>query len=410
MKYKKYFYLAVLLSVFLISSCGESEKQLERLAAEIHNEILTIDTHCDTPMLMLRGHDVGVRNPGNEYAQVDFPRMKEGGLDAAFFAVFLPQGELTQSGYDSAHELALRMFDAIHESLDKYQDMAELALAPDDAQKIADKGKRAIYIGVENAYPIGMDISRLHKYYELGARYVTLCHNINNQICDASSDSSEPLHNGLSDFGREIVKEMNRMGMIVDVSHLADQSVKDVIQISRAPVIASHSNASAINDHRRTMSDELLKMVAENGGAVHVTFASSHVGPLQTTPEYDSARAAVRKKWNNFEGLTEEEWNMGRAELDEMVMRYPVKRPSVSDLVDHIDHIVKVAGIDHVGIGSDFDGGGRLQDINDVTEIVNLTLELVKRGYNREEIEKIWSGNFIRVFEEVEQVALRLQE
>ncbi len=406
----KHFYLAAFLALFLITSCKQSEEKLEEMAAEIHNEILTIDTHCDTPMLMLRGHDVGIRNPGNEYAQVDFPRMKEGGLDAAFFAVFLPQGELTQAGYDSAHELALRMFDAIHESLDKYHDMAELALVPGDAQKIADKGKRAIYIGVENAYPVGKDISRLHKYYELGARYVTLCHNINNQICDASSDSSEPLHNGLSDFGLKIVEEMNRTGMIVDVSHLAEQSVKDVIKVSKAPVIASHSNARAINDHRRTMSDELLKMVAENGGAVHVTFASSHVGPLQTTPEYDSARAAVRERWNNFEGLTEEEWNMGRAELDEMVMNYPVKRPTVSDLVNHIDHIVKVAGIDHVGIGSDFDGGGRLEDINDVTEIESLTLELLRRGYSREEIEKIWSGNFLRVFNEVEEVARRLQE
>ncbi len=406
MKYLSFFKSSLLLlSLFIFSSCGPSEEQLQRKAAEIHNSVLTVDTHSDTPMLMVRGYDMGKRNPGDESPQMDYPRMVEGGLDAAFLVVYLSQGPLTEEGYNAAHERALGLFDAIHESVEENSHIAELALTADDAYRIAEEGKRAIYLCVENGYPIGKDISRLHKYYELGARYMTLSHSRHNQICESSTDTSEPPHEGLSDFGREVVREMNSMGMIIDISHIANQSVKDVLDITEAPVLATHSNARAVHDPPRNLSDELLKMVADNGGVVHVTFVSSFVAPRQPNPERDSARAAVREKWNDFEGLDDEEMEQARAEWDEVNTRYPVQRATVSELVDHIDHIVQVAGIDHVGIGSDFDGGGRLEDLNDVTDIGNITVELVRRGYSEEEIEKIWSGNFMRVFREVENVA-----
>ncbi len=399
-----------LLSLLIVSSCAPSEEQLQRKAAEIHSQVLTVDTHSDTPMLMMRGYDMGKRNPSDESPQMDYPRMVEGGLDAAFLVVYLSQGPLTEDGYDASHERALSLFEVIHESIEENSHIAELALTADDAYRIAEEGKRAIYLCVENGYPIGKDISRLHKYYDLGARYMTLSHSRHNQICASSTDTSEPPHEGLSDFGKEVVREMNRLGMIVDISHIADQSVKDVLELTEAPVLATHSNAKAVQDHPRNLNDELLRMIADNGGVVHVTFVSSFVAPREPNPERDSARAAVREKWDDFEGLTDEEMEQAREEWDEVNRRYPVKRATVSDLVDHIDHIVEVAGIEHVGIGSDFDGGGRLEDLNDVTELGNITLELVRRGYSKEEIEKIWSGNFMRVFREVENVAQRLEE
>lgn len=411
MKHSNFFQLSLLfISISLVASCGESEGELEKTAADIHKQVLTVDTHADTPGLLLRGdYDLGRRNPSDQGPQVDFPRMKEGGLDAIFLVVYLGQGKLTQEGYDAAHERALRTFDVIRESLDSYPEMAEPALTPDDAYTIAEKGKRAIYIGVENGYPIGRDLSRLRKYYDLGARYLTLSHGRHNQICDSSTDTSEPLHNGLSNFGREVVKEMNRLGMIVDISHIADRSVRDVLETTRAPVLATHSNAKAVHDHPRNLNDDLLRGIAENGGVVHVTFVSSFVAPGPPNPERDSARAAVLEKWNNFEGLSEEDMEQARKEWDDVNRKFPLERATVSDLVDHIDHIVEVAGIDHVAIGSDFDGGGRLEDCHDATEIGNITRELVRRGYSKEETEKIWSGNFMRVFREVERVAQKLR-
>lgn len=411
MKYSSFFKSSLfLLSLLVVSSCTPSEEQLQTKAEEIHNSILTVDTHSDTPMLMLRGYDMGKRNPSDESPQMDYPRMVEGGLDAAFLVVYLSQGPLTEEGYDASHERALDLFDAIHESVRENSHIAEMAVTADDAFRIAEEGKRAIYIGVENGYPIGKDISRLHKYHELGARYMTLSHSRHNQICESSTDTSEPPHEGLSDFGKEVVKEMNHLGMMVDISHIADQSIKDVLEITEAPVIATHSNARAVHDHPRNLSDELLRMIADNNGVVHVTFVSSFVAPRQPNPERDSARAAVREKWNDFEGLDDEEMEKARAEWDEVNNIYPVQRATVSDLVDHIDHIVEVAGIDHVAIGSDFDGGGRLEDLNDVTDIGNITVELLRRGYTEEEIEKIWSGNFMRVFREVENAAQRTGE
>lgn len=391
----------------LLLSCQVSEEQLDRKAQKIHEKVFTIDTHSDTPLRLLRSdYNPGVRNdPRQGGGKVDFVRMKEGGLDAIFFAVFIGQGDRTAEGNERAKNMALSVFEEIEKTLDEHSDLAELALTPDDGYAIEEKGKRAIYVGVENGYPVGNDLSMIKEFYDLGARYITLCHTGNNDICDSSTDRRGPEHGGLSDFGREVVQEMNRLGMIIDVSHISDDSFYDVIELSTAPVIASHSCARAICDNPRNLDDEMLKKLAANGGVIQMCILSSYVKEPEPYPERDSAFAAMRSKYANFGNLSDEERDKAREEWYALDREYPQKLATVSDVVDHIDHMVEVAGIDHVGIGTDFDGGGGVEDCFDVSEMGNITRELVRRGYTPKEIEKIWGGNFMRVFREVQALA-----
>ena len=357
--------LVLLALLFLFSGCSDEAR--DKIADVIHDKILTVDTHVDTPLLLVsENFDLGVRHePKKILYKLDFPRMEEGGLDAVFFAIFVFQGPRTAEGNDAAKQKALQTFTAIQDSLDQNIGAAELALNPGDAYRLERVGKRAIYIGMENGYPIGTDLSLVKTYYDLGARYITLCHWANNDICDAATDPAGPEHNGLSDFGKQVVAEMNRLGMMVDISHASDKTVIDVLNVSTAPIIASHSSARAVYDHPRNLPDELLRMIGEHGGVV------------QTTIEYVKAHDSS-----------------DREEL-----------PTVAEFVDHIAHIVDVAGIDHVGIGTDFDGGGELADCYDVSETGNITRELVKRGYTSQQIQKIWGGNLMRVFRKVQEMA-----
>lgn len=394
----------------LIAIHGYSDKVDEKLikkASQIHERALTVDTHVDTPfMLDQPGWDIGKENdPRKRGGKVDFPRMKKGGLDAIFFAVFIGQAIRTPEGHKKAKESALEQFEAIQKAIKKHPDLAELALNADDAAKIEKKGKRAIYIGIENGYPVGNDIELVKTFYDLGARYITLCHTRNNDICDSST--AEPEHNGLSEFGKKVVKEMNRLGMLVDVSHISDKSFYDVLEVSSVPVLASHSNARAVCDSPRNLTDDMLKKLAANGGVIQVCVLGEYVKKMPQNPERRKAFQELRKKYKNFNKMSEAEKKKGRDEWMEINFKYPQVLPNVKDLVDHIDHIVKVAGIDHVGIGTDFDGGGGLEDCFDVSQMGNITLELVKRGYSEEDIRKIWGGNFFRVFREVERKAAK---
>jgi membrane dipeptidase len=363
MNIKNIFHIFSALVLLLLSGCSDAAR--DTIADAIHDCVLTVDSHVDTPLYMkFTGFDPGIRHdePGS---QVDFPRMKEGGLDAAFFAVFAVQGKLTLEGYEKARQTARETFDVIDASLAQYQDLAELALTTDDAYRIAGAGRRAIFIGMENGYPIGTDLSLIQEYYSRGARYITLCHLSNNDICDSSTDPDDSEDDGLSAFGRQVIAEMNRIGMMVDISHASDKTVLDVLEVSTAPIIASHSSSRAVYDHLRNLSDELIVKIAKKGGVV------------QATIEY------VRD--HNPDD--------------------PADLPTVAEFVDHIDHIVQVAGIDHAGIGTDFDGGGELADCHDVSQMQNITRELVKRSYTAAQIEKIWGGNLMRVLQEVQEAA-----
>jgi membrane dipeptidase len=390
----------------LLAGCSDAETKLERKAARIHAAAYTVDSHTDTPLRLNRlGFDFGVRNdPRETRSKIDLPRMKEGGMDGIWFAVFVGQGERTPEGNEAARQRALEVTETIYETVDLYSDDLEVATRADDLQRIAKKGKHAIYLGMENGYPIGNNPDLLNMYYDKGIRYVTLVHSYNNDLCDSSTDTLE--HNGLSPLGEEVVHRMNDLGMIIDVSHASDQSFYDVLQQSRAPIMASHSCARALCDNPRNLSDEMLLKLKENGGVIQMCILSAYVKKPSPNPQRDSARAAVREKHGNYYELDEAGKEAFLVDWYAVDRDFPRELATVSDAVDHIDHIVELIGIDHVGIGTDFDGGGALEDCFDVSQMGNITLELVRRGYTAAEIKKIWGGNLTRVFKEVEAAAL----
>ncbi len=399
-------FLILLAVTVALTSCAESETKLINKAARIHAAALTVDSHTDTPLGLHRpGFNFGERNdPIESRSKIDLPRMKEGGMDGIWFAVFIGQGPRTPEGNEKARQRALEITEDIYETVDKYSDDLEVATKAADLERIAKKGKHAIYLGMENGYPIGNDIDLLNTYYEKGIRYVTLVHSINNDICDSSTDSTE--QGGLSLFGSEVVARMNDLGIMVDLSHASDNSFYDVIEQSRAPVIASHSCARALCDNPRNLSDDMLLKLKENGGVIQMCILSAYVKTPQPNPQRDSAKQAVRKKHGNYYELDEAGKERFRVDWYAVDRDFPEELATVKDAVDHIDHIVEVIGIDHVGIGTDFDGGGGLKDCFDVSQMGNITLELVRRGYSAKEIKKIWGGNLTRVFKAVEAAAI----
>jgi membrane dipeptidase len=381
------------------------EDRLQKKAARIHAKAFTIDSHNDTPMWFTdSAYQFGINHadmrPRN---RVDIPRMEVGGLDAAFFAVFIGQGDRTPEGNQKALKQALETFEAIHRNVKLNSGKAAIALCAEDGPAIARQNKRAVYMGVENGYPIGNDLSNIEMFHKLGARYITLCHSSNNDICDSSTDTIE--HNGVSGFGKKVIAEMNRLGLMVDVSHISDKSFYDVLEHSQAPVIASHSCARALCDNPRNLNDDMLRALAAKDGVIQMCILSSYVKTPLPNPPRDSARKALRTKYREFKGLSEEEMNNARREWYEVDEHFPQKLATVQDVVDHIDHIVKVAGIQHVGIGTDFDGGGAVEGCEDVSEMGNITLELVRRGYSAKEIKMIWGGNLMRVMRKVEALS-----
>ena len=411
------YYLFFITSFFLTNSCNENikrkdsktetEEELIERALKIHKKVLTLDTHADTPLRMIQpGFDMAERHDPNETgSKVDYPRMKEGGLDAIFFAAFVAQDIRNEQGNDRAKALCLQMIDSIITSTERNSDIVGLALNPKDAYELEKEGKRAIYIGIENGYPIGNDVSNVEEFYNKGVRYITLVHSSNNDIADSATDPNGSEHGGISDLGVEVINEMNRLGIMVDVSHGSDSLFYDAIKYSKAPIIASHSNARSVTNHRRNMSDEMLRLIAENGGVVQLTMLADYLRENPVNEERDNALSALREKANASRNLTDEQRAKLRKSLQKIYEKYPAPPATVTHVVDHIDHIIKIAGIDHVGIGCDFDGGGGIQGVFDASEVMNITIEMVKRGYSESDIEKIWGGNLIRVFEEVQELA-----
>jgi membrane dipeptidase len=390
--------------IIMISNLTQCQQEtLDQKTARIHAKALTLDSHTDTPLRFTRdAFDIAEHHDGRKtYSRLDLPRMEKGGLDAVFIAAFIGQGERSPEYHAKANTRTHEIIDSIYAQVNRNLHKVTVTLTPEDAYKNEKEGKRSFYIGIENGYGLGNNINEIEKFYNRGVRYITLCHTKNNNICDSSTDSAE--HNGLSEMGVEIVQKMNKLGMMIDVSHASDKSFYDIIDNSKAPVIASHSNARTVCDHPRNMTDDMLKKLAENGGVIQVCLLSDYVKPPVEQPERDSAFAALRAKYKGYKGLSDSVYAQAVREWHALQKEYPQKLAKVTDLVDHIDHIVKVAGINHVGIGSDFDGGGGLEDCFDVSQMPNITKELIKRGYTEDEIIKIWGGNFMRVFREVEK-------
>lgn len=406
--------LALIISAGAGCRVEQNDNQLVAKAREIHRRILTIDSHCDTPMMMLRpGWDIGQRHePGQkESGKIDLPRMKEGGLDALFFGIYVGQGPLTEEGYAKAKERALQLIQAVHKMVNDYSSLIGLALTPEDAYRLKKEGKLIAFMGMENGYPIDRDLSLLEEYYRLGIRYLTLCHSQDNDICDSSTDRANPEDRGLSDFGREVVRACNRLGIMVDVSHISDQSFWDVLKVSQAPVIASHSSCRSLCPSPRNLSDEMIRALARKGGVIQICFLSSYLRQPKPNPERDKALKELEAKYGGSIRTIQDEALRQKAmeEFNEIRRRFPQEMATVKDVVDHIEHVIKIAGIDYVGIGTDFDGGGGVEGCNDVSEMYNVTVELLRRGYKEKDLAKIWGGNLMRVFREVIRVAQRLQ-
>ena len=356
MKKNKKIVLLYSLALMLLTSCNSPS-----------NPIITIDTHDDINVINFTD---SLNYTMNTDTQVNLPKMEDGGLDVAWFVVYTAQGELNEEGYAAAEDNAIDKFDAIDRLINKYApDQIELALSSDDVRRIHAKGKKVAMIGVENAYPMGLDTSNVRKYWERGARYVSLAHNGHSQFSDSNTGEFDgtALHNGLSDIGKEVVSLLNYYGVMIDISHPSKEAIKQMIELSAAPVIASHSSARALRDHPRNLDDEQLELIKNNGGVIQTTALGSFLTDRKDPP------------------------------------------PNMSDFMDHIDYMVQKIGIDHVGISSDFDGGGGIVGWNDASETMNVTDALRERGYSDSEIAKLWGGNLLRVLDEVQQIAEELQ-
>ena len=390
---------------------NETESELIERALSIHKKVLTLDTHADTPLRMIEpGFRMSDRHDPNETgSKVDYPRMIEGGLDAIFFAAFVAQDIRNDKGNFRAKNLCVQMIDSILSSIQQNSDVVGLALNPEDAYSLENQGKRAIYIGIENGYPIGGDLSNIETYYKKGVRYITLVHSSNNDLADSATDPAGPEHNGISEFGSKVVKEMNRLGIMVDVSHGSDAVFYDAIKISKAPIIATHSNARSVTNHKRNMTDDMLKLIAKNGGVVQLTMLSNYLRDPVPNITAEKLKKELLSSIKPIDQMTTLEKETMRKRLNEIDDKYPIAPANLKNVVDHIDHIVNVAGIDHVGIGCDFDGGGGIDGVFDVSQVMNITIELVKRGYNEDQIAKIWGGNLIRVFSEVQTIARKIK-
>lgn len=382
-------------------------------ARRIHDHATTLDSHVDIagPQYATPQLDPGVDHPR---LRCDLVKMAAGGVDGVFLAAFNPQGARDAEGYRRAREAAMGKVSAIRRlATTMYPDRCELAATPDDVERIAAGGRRAIMIGIENGYALGTDLSDLKLFYDLGVRYITLCHSGNNQICQSCNPSpklgDDPAkREGLSAFGRQVVAEMNRLGIMIDLSHAAESSFRDVVAVSQTPVIASHSGCAALNRHPRNLDDEQLKLLAANGGVIQIVA----VGAFLNLPSPDRKKAidelakSVGVTERDFPAASKEQRERFEREFAKLDLRYPPA--GLKDFVDHIDHAVHVAGIDHVGIGSDFDGGGGVRGFNNHAEALNVTVELLRRGYAADSITKIWGGNLLRAWRQAQAAARRL--
>ncbi|MCU0284883.1 MAG: dipeptidase [Acidobacteria bacterium] len=401
----KFVFISLYFIAVIFTSCLIAEEkidaQLWEKAIKIHQEAVVIDTHCDTPMLMLdRGLDIGQKSNND----LDLIRMKEGGLDAVFFAAFVGN-DLDQK---NPAKKALEMIDVIYEQVEKYPNLAKMALSPGDIWDIHREGKRAILIGIENGGPLENNLHLLRNFYRLGVRYITLTHNDNNDICDSSSAKTVKW-NGVSPFGQEVIKEMNRLGMLIDVSHISDKAFHDVLEFSKAPVFASHSSTRYICGAGRNMSDDMILALAKKGGVIQITYCSFFVDD-----DYRQKAEANEKVIEPEMNLLKEKYKDNpEAYWNEAIILWKKNSPPsppIEKLIDHIDHAVKVAGVDHVGLGSDYDGAGSYPvGLENVSGMPLITYHLLKRGYSERDIKKILGGNFLRVFEAAINVSKNLK-
>lgn len=398
-------------------------------AKQIHENAIIIDTH----------NDINVKNftDTRNYTmdldtQVNLPKMEKGGMDVTWLIVYTDQKELTEEGYKAAYKNAIAKFEAIHKLTDEIApEKIGFAINSNEVRKLVKEGKKVAMIGVENAYPVGEDLSRIKEFYDRGARYMSLSHNGHSQFSDSNTgeENDKWLHNGLSELGKKAVLEMNKYGIMIDVSHPSKEAIKQMFELSEAPLIASHSSARALCNHSRNLDDELLALFKKHGGVVQTVAFSSYLN-TEKDENFKAAKSKIYEKRaaemnieiiprDSVRKMADEEQESYYTELKKVhsvaktdieKLKKTVPPVNVSDFVDHIDYLVEKTGIDHVGISSDFDGGGGIEGWEDASETSNVTIELVKRGYTEEEIKKLWGENLLRVLDKVQAVARNIQK
>ena len=416
--------LALLISLQLWS-CRVSEEEIFAKARGIHDRVITLDTHAD---INTRNFTASRNYTQDLDTQVNLPKMGEGGLDVAWFIVYTGQASLDDEGYATAYTNAIDKFDAIHRLAEEIApNQIELAYTSDDVRRVVTSGKKVAMIGIENAYPLGNDLSRIEEFYDRGGRYMSLAHNGHNQLSDSHTgeENNDYVHGGLSEMGRQAISEMNRLGIMIDISHPSKDSIMQTLKLSVAPIIASHSSARKLTNHSRNLDDEMLQAVKANGGVVQTTAFSTYVNEQRRTFLIES-RSDLEAEISNEIGIkilsdseietlsiaAKQTYDSNIAEFNTRLRSrvnsamFDLAPPAtVADFVDHIEYMINLIGLEHVGISSDFDGGGGIRGWNDASETFNITLELVRRGYTEAEISNLWSGNLLRVLDEVQRIA-----
>ena len=409
----RYLLLPLLSGCLVASSFSQSAPDaVSAKARQIHNSAIIVDTHADTPQRFLdEKFDIGNTDP-KDRGHISLDKARAGNLGAEFFSIWVEPN--TNQGRFGQHTLDL--IDAVYEQAERHPDRVTMAFSVSDIERAHKQKKLAALMGIEGGHSIENDIHLLRDFYRLGVRYMTLSWSNTNDWADSSGDINDPKvehHNGLTDFGREVVREMNRMGMMVDISHVSDKTFYDAIAATKAPVIASHSSSRELTDHPRNMTDDMLRAVAKNGGVVQVNFFNAFIDENfrkafeAQSKERDAAVAAyIKERKDAGQPVT-------YLDIDRIEREWGAKvpRPPLKSLIDHIDHIAKTAGIDHVGLGSDFDGvsGATPEGIDSAADLPKITQALLDRGYNEKEIHKILGGNLLRVFGEVEKVSRQMR-
>lgn len=392
--------LAILLAGAAAPALAQSSPQT-KIA---HENLIVLDTHFDTPANMaVDGFDIRQRHEVIDGSQVDYPRMVEGGVDGGFFVVFTPQGPNTKEGNDAARDHALLRTVVIHEMVARNHDLFALATKAEDAAEIAKSGKRFVFISMENGAPVANDLTLMKTFYDMGVRMMSPVHFANNALADSATDPKGPIHGGLSPLGKQFVAEANRLGILLDASHASDEVLDQMLDLSKAPIILSHSGAKAIYDHPRNVPDRLLRKLAAKGGVIQI---NAFTGYMKATPDNPARRAALAELNRTYGEAREvpeskrEAYRAARRAVDE---KYPVPRADMDDLMKHILHVAKVAGKDHIGISGDFDGGGGIEGFEDITDFPALTERLIAAGFTQEDLAKFWGGNALRVLKAADE-------
>lgn len=395
-----------LLLLALLPLLANAQTTVSPNTLALHQRLLVLDSHLDTPLTLTRpGWNITERHDyRQDGSQVDLPRMREGGLDGGFFAVYTPQGPRTEEGRAYASAYGLATLTRIRDVIDRNPDSFALALTADDARRIAAQGKRVVFISMENADPLSSDPELLNTYYRQGLRMLGLVHFMNNDLADSAT--ALPEWKGLSPKGRDLVQRANRLGILLDVSHASDAVFDQMLALSTAPIIASHSSSRAVNPHPRNLDDNRVRQLAAKGGVIQVNAYSDYLIPLKQNPERNKAMAALGARFHNLAALSPEQVKDLYQERDTINERFAQPKADLDVFMKHLLHLLDVAGPEHVGIGADWDGGGGLADLEDVSQLPVITQRLLDAGYTEQQVGNIWSGNLLRVLQAAQSAAL----